>query len=421
MNRFTMRCTFRSIGILALSFLVLSFAACKKDKNGSGSPTTNPPPSMNADGSLGVIAKYYYHHDFGDKVSVLSITEDKVVERLAFDPATGLKSLGTISFDKVTLNATNTAATVLEDPMVFEAQDIKPQNLSASGSSIPDTNLEVLCLSNPSNPSANIGSSSYKEIRIVRVDNGFQFVAVNGTETTTVNPNSLASYVFAGTTSVYNDLTSQTSMQINIAQHAPTDPAYFKTVINLSPLPGLGWGNTVYCHFNKIAQTNPMVSSTALSAVSPTNGSAAWTNPLGALASGNPKASALVGLFESTNPLQLTGYFADPYYRLPAGSTVDGIVVGCSLQSGDPEGVAVGSLKLMKAATPASQDRGGMEQLSRKSHLVNKGSATDLWGTSWAPQDLYDPGFGAEIVLTSILSAEDTGILDYCQIAVYWH
>lgn len=173
---------------------------------------------------------------------------------------------------------------------------------------------------------------------------------------------------------------------------------------------------------------NPMVSTTATAVTQvSTSGAAGWGGPTDALTQNGVYASISLNHFEISKNLTLTGYFSDPSFALPAGSTIKGIKVNCywyNPSSGLGNATDLAYLHLVKAgsATAGSASTGGATTLPASPALsTDYGSSTDLWGTAWLSSDVNAAGFGVAVGFDGVGSGGGDGAVDYCQLSVYWN
>lgn len=148
------------------------------------------------------------------------------------------------------------------------------------------------------------------------------------------------------------------------------------------------------------------------------SGFSPWSNPGNAETSDNLYAQ--VALDNGTTSEYLTG--SDLGFSIPAGVTIDGILVEIERHSGGAGDITDQEVKLLIAGTPSGSNKatGTPWATSDPGTYVSYGGAADLWGLTPTASDINNSGFG---VVLSAASAAD-GLLasvDHIRITVYYH
>ncbi|MBK9449980.1 MAG: T9SS type A sorting domain-containing protein [Bacteroidetes bacterium] len=143
-----------------------------------------------------------------------------------------------------------------------------------------------------------------------------------------------------------------------------------------------------------------------------------WANPNRANLSDDLYARVQLANGEVSKYLQVSDYG----YMIPPGATIDGIQVSIEgFQESFLADFADASIVLTKAGVPVGIDHAGTGYYDDKDYVNIYGSNTDLWGESWTPADIMDPGFG---VLYSVTRRSGSGTyymnVDYVEVTVFF-
>ena len=149
-------------------------------------------------------------------------------------------------------------------------------------------------------------------------------------------------------------------------------------------------------------------------------GTASWTNP--GYITADDEDYATVELPDNTTTselLQGTNYG----FAIPAGATINGIEVKILRQSSyyNPEvGVYDVSLNLLKAGAITGDNYARSNIWTDAMTEVTYGGGSDLWGTSWSPDDINNSNFGISFSVTSDATGGRVAYVDYVTITVYY-
>lgn len=146
-------------------------------------------------------------------------------------------------------------------------------------------------------------------------------------------------------------------------------------------------------------------------------GTTAWTSPSNAGASDDSYTTANLTDNASTHYLKATNHA----FTVPAGATINGIVVEAEVKAGSASTVIDGPIKLVKAGSVVGTDkaRGGSTFWPTSDAYQTWGSSSDLWGTTWTVADVNASNFGA--VISGVKSgAGSTGSVDHIRITVHY-
>lgn len=143
-----------------------------------------------------------------------------------------------------------------------------------------------------------------------------------------------------------------------------------------------------------------------------------WANPNRSTISDDLYARVHLAAGETSKYLEVSNYG----WVIPPGATIVGIQVSIECHQEDLSAdFADASIMLMQAGTAVGADRAGTGVYDDKDLTNVYGSPSDLWGTTWTPADVMDPGFG---VLYSVTRLSGTGtyymFVDYVELAVYY-
>lgn len=143
-----------------------------------------------------------------------------------------------------------------------------------------------------------------------------------------------------------------------------------------------------------------------------------WANPNRATLSDDLYARVQLASGEVSKYLSVSDYG----FIIPPGATIDGIEVKIEGHQEDfLANFADASIVLTQYGTIVGADRAGTGYYDDKDYVNVYGSATDLWGATWTPADVMDPGFG---VMYSVTRLSGTGTyymyVDYVEVTVYY-
>lgn len=128
-------------------------------------------------------------------------------------------------------------------------------------------------------------------------------------------------------------------------------------------------------------------------------GTSAWTNPGNAAASDDSRATSGASIGSPTQYLKATNFG----FAIPTGDTINGITVEIERSRGSSISIADQRVRLVKAGTVQSTDKGTLTAWGSTDAYATYGGAADLWSGTWSPSDINDTGFGV------VISAQKTG------------
>jgi hypothetical protein len=108
-------------------------------------------------------------------------------------------------------------------------------------------------------------------------------------------------------------------------------------------------------------------------------------------------------------------------FSLPAGATINGITVTIERKAGTASRLVDSSLKIVKGGSRTGTEKANTTTYYPTADTVaSYGSATDLWGTTWAVGDINASNFGIALRVTKPGTADGaiTASVDYIEITV---
>jgi hypothetical protein len=144
-------------------------------------------------------------------------------------------------------------------------------------------------------------------------------------------------------------------------------------------------------------------------------GTGAWTTPTNITASDNARATQSLAAGATTQYLKATNFG----FTIPAGATIDGIVVEVEELGG--AGLVEARARIVKAdATIGTTDKSTGAALPSSDTYRSYGGAADLWSETWTPTSINDPDFGFVFAATNEAGAARTVSVDHVRITVHY-
>ncbi|MCB9232698.1 MAG: T9SS type A sorting domain-containing protein [Bacteroidia bacterium] len=143
-----------------------------------------------------------------------------------------------------------------------------------------------------------------------------------------------------------------------------------------------------------------------------------WANPNRVEISDDDYAWAKMDPGDTTKYLMVRDFG----FLIPAAASIVGIqsVVEKSAQLGAM--ATDGSVRLMKAGVITGQDKATGVTWSKLDQVSIYGGPADLWGQTWTPADIMDPGFGMVISASSYGGPNAQRVrIDYIGIIIYYY
>jgi hypothetical protein len=135
-------------------------------------------------------------------------------------------------------------------------------------------------------------------------------------------------------------------------------------------------------------------------------------------APGNPfvgSVAIVVWYLKGTQILKATNYG----FAIPSNATISGIQI--NVQRVSSAGTMVDTnAQVYKAGTIQAANRSTGAVWPTTPTLASFGGSSDLWGTTWAPSDINNSGFGAGIAAKAPTGTVDTASVDSVSITVYY-
>lgn len=105
-------------------------------------------------------------------------------------------------------------------------------------------------------------------------------------------------------------------------------------------------------------------------------------------------------------------------FSIPAGATIDGIVVEWEIKSNNS--ILDNAVRIVKGGTIGSTDKSNGSYWPASDTYRSYGGAADLWGETWASTDINASTFGAAISAKRDGSGSHYPDIDHVRITVYY-
>lgn len=148
-------------------------------------------------------------------------------------------------------------------------------------------------------------------------------------------------------------------------------------------------------------------------------GDVAWSNPTAILTDNGSRATSALAVGQSTQHLDSSSHGI----AIPAGATIDGIVVRIQKQTGVASSTVKDvTVQLLKAGVATGDNKADTSTDWPNGDVdVDHGGAADLWGTTWTESDIEDSGFGVRVrAVNNHGSSSRTPKVDIVSIDVYY-
>ena len=149
-------------------------------------------------------------------------------------------------------------------------------------------------------------------------------------------------------------------------------------------------------------------------------GNQLWNNPNNAKAADSAFAQSFAGDGFVTNYLKATNFS----FSIPAGATIDGILVEVEKQGFDGGNAVVdGNARIVKSdGSLGTENKADTtdESWTFPASYYSYGSSTDLWGETWTASDINDADFGFAINANGPSSSPLTMYVGHIRITVYY-
>lgn len=125
-------------------------------------------------------------------------------------------------------------------------------------------------------------------------------------------------------------------------------------------------------------------------------GTITWSNPGNMTTTGSPYATATLTTRATSEYLQGTNYG----FTIPANATIDGISVSITRRSSSNAGgnsINDVTVRLLKAGVLSGNNKATTTDWPTSLGTANYGSETDLWGTTWTPDQINASNFGVAL------------------------
>lgn len=146
-------------------------------------------------------------------------------------------------------------------------------------------------------------------------------------------------------------------------------------------------------------------------------GTSIWLFPDNAKVSDDAYARLSAALDSVSHYLKATNFG----FTIPAGSTINGIIVDVEKKTGAASGAVDNSVKIVKGGLISGDEKADLTAWNRSDTYFSYGSASDLWGLSWTADDINASNFG--FVLSGKVTLAGTGnemSIDHIRITIYY-
>lgn len=147
-----------------------------------------------------------------------------------------------------------------------------------------------------------------------------------------------------------------------------------------------------------------------------------WTNPGNISIDDNSYATALS---LTTDQLSQVLHATNFGFSIPIDATIAGIeiIIARYSPTTDPNIIRDNSVRLLKSGSPVGTNKAitGTNWPNNTEGVGEAvyGNSTDLWGTTWTPEEINSSDFGVELIATNIGYNAHTASVDYIKITIY--
>lgn len=134
--------------------------------------------------------------------------------------------------------------------------------------------------------------------------------------------------------------------------------------------------------------------------------------------SDNTRATVLVATGQESYYLKATNFG----FTVPAGATINGIVVDVERSLASGAGVHDGKLRIIKGGVIGATDRADTTTIwpATTDGTVSYGSSSDLWGETWSSSDVNGSTFGVALTAVRVSGATVNTRVDNMRITVHY-
>lgn len=143
-----------------------------------------------------------------------------------------------------------------------------------------------------------------------------------------------------------------------------------------------------------------------------------WTNPGNGYTSDNTYTTCFVSGAGNTKNLIYSGFG----FSIPAGATIDGIVVEFERKTSTASTFIDGDINLIKTGTTfVGTDQSAGATWSTTESYVTFGSSSNLWGTTWTDTEINASSFGVgHRAIQNNSKNSATASIDHVRITVHY-
>lgn len=142
---------------------------------------------------------------------------------------------------------------------------------------------------------------------------------------------------------------------------------------------------------------------------------ASWTNPTYIYAN-NGAAQTTPGPDTYSDLLFATRFG----FAIPSSAIITGIKATFIRYANSNIGIKDDVLQLCKTWSTVGDNKAISSYWPVASDSLSYGDETDLWGTTWSPEDVNDITFGVALSIHRTAGFATTGYVDYISITIYW-
>ncbi len=144
-------------------------------------------------------------------------------------------------------------------------------------------------------------------------------------------------------------------------------------------------------------------------------GTVPWLNPGNITTStGNTFATVAIASPNISHYIKGEGYG----FSIPTNATINGIQVTIGRKSSTSSSIKDNIVSLIKRGTVIGDNKAIAGSWSSSMTNVNYGGLSDLWGSTWTPDDINNSNFGVVLSVASNSTTNHTASVDYMQIVV---
>jgi hypothetical protein len=146
------------------------------------------------------------------------------------------------------------------------------------------------------------------------------------------------------------------------------------------------------------------------------NTGSGWTNSSNITCCSGEYATASISGGGSSANLNATNYDFD----IPSNATILGIRARIERKASNSSSLSDRDVVLLKNGSAVGSDYAASGTWGTGDTTITYGGSTDLWGTTWTPNDINDSDFGVRLRVQNSNGSSRTASVDYVDIEVYY-